>query len=145
MAPARRSECFGLRSSEEKKLRARERKSFLVLIWFSTQPKPKMLMKTSIIPLLMLMSFAQGLAEGSAKGTEIWSPRTPSRLQSRRVTFRSFILNGTPAEIENYPFKVSLRLSGTFFCGGSVIGSQWSLTAGHCLEWRVSPELVRQK
>lgn len=107
-----------------------------------------MLMKTSIISFLMLITFAlaeEGFAEGSVKAAEIWSLRTPSRLQSQRVTFHSFILNGTPANIEDYPFKVSLRLSGVFFCGASVIGSKWALTAGHCMEWRVSPDLVRQK
>lgn len=134
--------------TNRREMRSKNGKKFLVLIWFSNQPKPKMLTKTSIISLLMLITFSfggEGLADGSAKAAEIWSPRTPSRLQSRRVTFHSFILNGTPADIEDYPFKVSLRISGMFICGASVIGSQWVLTAGHCMEWRVSPELVRHK
>lgn len=87
-------------------------------------------MKTSIIPWLMLITLLdgwKGLAEGSIKD---WQPHIPARLRSRAVTFRSFILHGTPAEIEDFPFKVSLRQSGEFFCGGTVIGWKWALTAG---------------
>lgn len=105
-------------------------------------------MKTSIILFLMLITFSvggKGFEEGSIRAAEIWNPRIPSRLQNKNVTFRSYILNGTPADIKDYPFKLSLRMFDEFFCAASVIGSQWALTAAHCLEWRISPELVRQK
>lgn len=103
-----------------------------------------MLTKTSIISFLMLITFSlsvKGFSDGRFKA---WCERIPSRLQSTNSTFQAFILNGSPADIEDYPFKVSLRMYGEFFCGGSVIGSQWVLTAAHCLEQGFDPELVSE-
>lgn len=107
-----------------------------------------MLTKTSIILFLMLITFSlggKGLKEGSVKAAEIWIPRIPSRLQMKNSTFHPFILNGSPADIEDYPFKLSLRMFGEFFCGASSISTQWVLTAAHCLELRISPDLVKSK
>jgi secreted trypsin-like serine protease len=95
-----------------------------------------MLTKTSIILFLMLITFSlgEGLREESVKAAEQWTTRMPSRLQSKRVSFRAFILNGSPARIEDWKQKLSIRQNGNFFCGASVIASQWALTAAHCLE-----------
>lgn len=103
----------------------------------------KMLSKTSIISFLMLITFSVGGGKGFGESCfERWSLRTPSRLQSANVSFYRYILNGTPADIDDYPFKLSLRIAGMFFCGASVIGSKWALSAGHCLERISSPDLV---
>lgn len=106
-----------------------------------------MLTKASIILLLMLITFSfggEGFKEGNIKAVENWSLRIPSRLQAKNSTFHRFILNGTPADIRDYPFKVSLRMFEEFFCAASVIGSQWALSAAHCLEYEVSADLVRK-
>lgn len=108
-----------------------------------------MLTKTSIILLLMLITFSlggEGFKEGNIKAAEnYWSLRIPSRFQTKNSTFHPFILNGTPADIEDYPFKVSLRIFGEFFCAASVIGLQWALSAAHCLEFEVPANLVSEK
>lgn len=107
-----------------------------------------MLTKTSIILLLMLITFSfggEGFEEGNIKAAENWIPRIPSRLQAKNSTFHPFILNGSPAVFEDYPFKVSLRVFDEFFCAASVIGSQWALSAAHCLEYEIAAELVRKK
>jgi len=46
------------------------------------------------------------------------------------------IVNGTPAPEGKYPWQVRIYSSmedERGFCGGSIIASQWVLTASHCL------------
>lgn len=44
--------------------------------------------------------------------------------------FAPFILNGRPAELYNYKFKLSLHVFEKFYCSASVISYKFSLTAG---------------
>lgn len=42
------------------------------------------------------------------------------------------IFNGKNAQIEQYPYHVSLEFNGKYFCGGSIIAENYVLTAAHC-------------
>lgn len=46
----------------------------------------------------------------------------------------SKVVNGTDAEITEFPFMVSLRRNGGHSCGGTIINEEWVLTAAHCLQ-----------
>lgn len=43
------------------------------------------------------------------------------------------IVGGYTAQEGQFPHQVSLRMNGNHFCGGSLIASNWVLTAAHCL------------
>uniref|UniRef100_A0A182JXI6 Peptidase S1 domain-containing protein n=1 Tax=Anopheles christyi TaxID=43041 RepID=A0A182JXI6_9DIPT len=44
------------------------------------------------------------------------------------------IVGGHVADIETYPYQVSVRELNEHICGGSIITNRWILTAGHCVD-----------
>ena len=43
------------------------------------------------------------------------------------------VVNGLDAQVGEFPWMVSLNLRGEHFCGGTLIGAQWVMTAAHCV------------
>lgn len=43
------------------------------------------------------------------------------------------IVGGEEAEIENYPYQVSLRYITSHTCGASILNNMTILTAAHCM------------
>ncbi|CAO1328595.1 unnamed protein product [Diamesa tonsa] len=49
------------------------------------------------------------------------------------IPISPFVVNGTDAQIDEFPFIVSLRVNGGHSCGASILNSMWVVTAAHCL------------
>lgn len=53
------------------------------------------------------------------------------------------IIGGHSALIAAYPYQVAVFGNGILACGGSIIGTEWVLTAAHCVEMRRATYNVR--
>jgi secreted trypsin-like serine protease len=57
---------------------------------------------------------------------EVGLAQEPIRPFGRRI------VGGEKTDIRQHPWQVALQFNGDFFCGGSIIGQKWVLTATHC-------------
>jgi trypsin len=64
-------------------------------------------------------------------------------MQVKGLDFKPFIVGGTDAVKGEFPFQVSLQGLSGHFCGGSLIKTNWVLTAAHCVQgWKSSNKII---
>ncbi|XP_023804214.1 putative trypsin-6, partial [Cyanistes caeruleus] len=51
------------------------------------------------------------------------------------------IVGGYTCAEHSVPYQVSLNVAGSHVCGGSLISSQWVLSAAHCYRPRIQVQL----
>lgn len=52
-------------------------------------------------------------------------------------------IGGIETTIANHPHQLVMFKGSSFACGGSILSTQWALTAAHCLEERPIPTRVQ--
>lgn len=71
-----------------------------------------------------------------------FSTSTSSTSTSRHKNLEARITNGEEASLNQFPYQVSITLSSSYLvfrkktwnCGGSILSSNWILTAAHCVQ-----------
>nr|XP_051708502.1 serine protease 44 isoform X2 [Oryctolagus cuniculus] len=70
---------------------------------------------------------------GTSPAVELF-PRVPSLPSQSACGNRTVkVVGGVPAPERKWPWQVSLEADNRHVCGGSLISSQWVLTAAHCI------------
>lgn len=52
------------------------------------------------------------------------------------------IFGGTPIDISDAPYQVSVERFGGHWCGGAILNSEWVLSAGHCYDGAQPADLI---
>ena len=84
------------------------------------------------------------LSEFEKSALKIYKPSfTKQKLDYRKTKIPSLgrshpmkarILYGEEADINEYPWQISMWIDQSHFCGGTLVTDQWVVTAAHCVD-----------
>ncbi|XP_049768013.1 trypsin beta-like [Schistocerca cancellata] len=75
-----------------------------------------------MVRALVALLYLQACALAAPRAGTPW----PRRVRGR-------IINGTDASVADFPWMLSMEAAGQQWCGASVVGGSWALTAAHCV------------
>ncbi|RLN49494.1 hypothetical protein BBJ28_00011123 [Nothophytophthora sp. Chile5] len=100
--------------------------------------KNKMKFSTTVQAGLLASAMAAAMTQGYTFSASMASTDSASaQSDSLTTNEEDRIYGGSEADAANFPYIVSLRedeAGGTTYCGGTLIASQYVLTAGHCVK-----------
>ncbi|XP_017889230.1 trypsin-1-like [Ceratina calcarata] len=88
-----------------------------------------------------LVAFVTGSYLETGTFPSIGSPINQTMMVDLRMDGR--IVGGEQTTIYTAPYQVSLQRYGNHYCGGSIIGNKWVLTAGHCAKYAAGTYQIR--
>jgi len=91
----------------------------------------------------LLLAFIAA-ASGNPAAGKPWHWKSPKPLVDARGNIQSGarIVGGTEATPHSWPHQVALFIDNMYFCGGSLISTEWVLTAAHCMDGAGFVEVV---
>ncbi|KAK3875359.1 hypothetical protein Pcinc_019769 [Petrolisthes cinctipes] len=96
-----------------------------------------------MIAKLALLFVCVAVASGNPAAGKEWHWKSPRPLVTPIGPVKSNrIVGGVEAAPHSWPHQVALFIDGMYFCGGSLISSEWVLTAAHCMDGAGSVEVV---
>ncbi|XP_037774657.1 chymotrypsin BII-like [Penaeus monodon] len=99
---------------------------------------------TMVARVALLLTFV-AFASGNPAAGKPWHWKSPKPLVDARGPAPngvSRIVGGTEATPHSWPHQVALFIDDMYFCGGSLISSEWVLTAAHCMDGAGFVEVV---
>ncbi|KAK3875356.1 hypothetical protein Pcinc_019766 [Petrolisthes cinctipes] len=88
-----------------------------------------------MIAKLALLFVCVAVASGNPAAGKEWHWKSPRPLVTPIGPVKSNrIVGGVEAAPHSWPHQVALFIDGMYFCGGSLISSEWVLTAAHCMD-----------
>ncbi|CRK99624.1 CLUMA_CG012936, isoform A [Clunio marinus] len=73
----------------------------------------------------------------------VFAKTPPNRINRANIQWRQFIIGGTEVEdFSQFAYQLSMRYVEIHVCGASIIALHWALSAAHCFENNVFPDMI---
>lgn len=91
----------------------------------------KIQLKSKII--LFILSLVSNLVLVNSQAPGDSKTVNPEGCGKRLNDFPNKVVGGYPAQVGDWGWQIGLNFFGSHSCGGSLLNSEWVITAAHCL------------